>query len=71
MKTALKTKNDLIKIKLQHLNADQSRALLANLVPDLLAISKCPDFVEDRGHEFGADLSDTDKRSLIEFLKTL
>jgi hypothetical protein len=71
VKTALKTKNDLIKIKLQHLTADQTRALLANLVPDLLAISKCPDFVEDRGHEFGTDLSDTDKRSLIEFLKTL
>jgi hypothetical protein len=45
--------------------------------PALLALSKCPDFEVDRGHYFGTGLvageralSDTDKRALIEFLKT-
>jgi hypothetical protein len=48
-----------------------------NLVPDLLQVSKCPDFVVNRGHYFGTSLlkeetplSDDDKRALIEFLKT-
>jgi hypothetical protein len=36
----------------------------------LLERSAAPDFVEDRGHTFGADLADSDKRALIEFLKT-
>jgi len=27
------------------------------------------DFVEDRGHTFGAGLADADKRALIEYLK--
>jgi hypothetical protein len=40
-------------------------------VPDLLAHSKCPDFIEDEGHEFGTDLPDEDKEALIEYLKTL
>jgi hypothetical protein len=42
-----------------------------SLVRVLMSASKCPDLVEDRGHEFGASLSDSDKRALIEFLKTL
>jgi hypothetical protein len=41
------------------------------LVSALLSASKCPDLVEDRGHEFGSELPDADKRALIEFLKTL
>jgi hypothetical protein len=41
------------------------------LVAALLAASTCPDLVEDRGHMFGANLPDADKRALIEFLKTL
>lgn len=41
------------------------------LVAALMAASTCPDLVEDRGHLFGADLPDADKRALIEFLKTL
>jgi hypothetical protein len=43
----------------------------------LLELSKCPDFVVDRGHYFGTNffkdrpgLSDSDKRALIEFVKT-
>jgi len=47
------------------------------LVPDLLKLSKCPDFVVNKGHYFGTDLfkeepglSDDDKWALIEYLKT-
>jgi hypothetical protein len=40
------------------------------LVPDLIALSACPDFEEDKGHHFGTDLPDADKRALIEFVKT-
>jgi hypothetical protein len=49
---------------------------LVDIVPDrklanlLLKTNKVPDFVEDRGHEFGKELPDEDKRALIEFLKT-
>jgi hypothetical protein len=47
------------------------------IVDELLAVSKCPDFVVNRGHYFGTNLfkeepglSDQDKWALIEFLKT-
>ena len=50
----------------------------ANLVDPMLELSKCKDFVVNRGHYFGTDkfaeepgLSDAQKRDLIEFLKTL
>ena len=56
----------------------EARAVLSNLVEPLLSVSKCPDFVINRGHYFGTDyaqdepgLSDKDKRALIEFLKTM
>jgi len=48
-------------------------------VDNLLGLSKCPDFVVNRGHYFGTGygpgnnepgLSDADKRALIEFIKT-
>jgi hypothetical protein len=67
----IRMKNDLLKIKLQHLDERQSAELLRNLVPGLLRYSKCPDFQVNRGHTFGSDLGDADKRALIEFLKTL
>lgn len=70
-----------LKLDLAHLPAgatdDQARAIFTNLVPEMLALSKCPDFVVNRGHYFGTSyfgeepaLSDTDKRALIEFVKT-
>jgi hypothetical protein len=56
---------------------DQARQVFANLVGPMLALSKCPDFVVNRGHYFGTGrvpgepgLSDADKRALIAFLKT-
>lgn len=34
-----------------------------------LLVDNAPDFVQDRGHTFGADLADEDKRALIEYMK--
>ncbi len=45
--------------------------VLKTLIAALMAASTCPDLIEDRGHLFGANLPDADKRALIEFLKTL
>jgi hypothetical protein len=59
---------------------EQARKQFAPLVPRLLGVSKCTDFVVNRGHYFGTDylpasegepgLPDADKRALIAFLKT-
>ncbi len=59
---------------------DEARKVLKPLVPKLLGVSKCADFVVNKGHYFGTDylpasegepgLSDADKRALIAFLKT-
>jgi hypothetical protein len=46
-------------------------AALKRMVPRLTAESTCPDLVEDRGHLYGTELPEADKRALIEFLKTL
>jgi hypothetical protein len=56
---------------------EEARRVFGPLASRLLALSKCKDFVVNRGHYFGTDLSkqepglsDDDKRALIEFLKT-
>jgi hypothetical protein len=56
---------------------NDTRSVFANLAGPMLELSKCPDFVVNRGHYFGTDrgttgpgLSDADKLALIEFLKT-
>jgi hypothetical protein len=63
---------------------EEARKVLGNLVDPMLELSKCPDFVVNRGHYFGTGyiehgdanplrepaLSDQDKRALIQFLKT-
>ena len=61
----------LLKIHTRNLSPDEATSELVKLVPELLAANKCPDFIEDEGHYFGTDLPDSDKRALIEFLKTL
>jgi hypothetical protein len=62
-----------------HATDEQARAVFKKekLADQLLALSKCPDFVVNRGHYFGTGrfkeepgLSDADKWALIEFLKT-
>ncbi len=48
---------------------EQARAIFADLIEPLLELSKCPDFVVNRGHYFGTKLEDADKHALIAFLK--
>jgi len=67
----LKAAGKLTKINLENLSPEAADAELRKLVPDLIAMNKCPDFIEDKGHYFGTDLSDNDKRALMEYLKTL
>ncbi|PYR79939.1 MAG: hypothetical protein DMF87_10190 [Acidobacteria bacterium] len=56
---------------------DDLGSILGDLVDDMLAVSKCKDFVVNKGHYFGTSyfteepgLSDADKRALIGYLKT-
>jgi hypothetical protein len=65
-----KVKKALKRIRKENLDSRQSTELLKTLVPDLLEVNKCPDFVTDRGHTFGSQLGDRDKQALIAFLKT-
>ena len=68
----VKVKVTLAEIELKHLDDAATRELMkAQIAPALFAASKCPDFINDRGHTFGSELADEDKQALIEFLKTL
>lgn len=61
-----------LQIKKDGLTREDAWAVLAKTAgPALLRASKSPDFVLDRGHWFGENLSPDDKRALIAFLKTL
>ena len=60
----------LLAIHAKNLPPEAARAELIKAVPQLLAANKCPDFIEDKGHYFGTDLPDEDKRALIEYMKT-
>jgi hypothetical protein len=75
-KILLRTIKDLKALPLDA-SDEEARKTFANLVQPLLDVSKCPDFVVNRGHYFGTDyslkrpgLGDEDKRALIEFIKT-
>jgi len=70
-----------IKQKLKALPAnatdDQVKQAFAPVADSLIALSKCPDYVVNRGHYFGtgrygddSPLTEQQKRDLIEFLKT-
>ncbi|TRL36725.1 hypothetical protein FM996_03985 [Methylosinus sporium] len=39
------------------------------LLDTLMSVSKCQDYVVNRGHYFGADLPAADKEALIEYIK--
>jgi hypothetical protein len=64
----------------QNLPDDQLKKSFDDLTDSLLQLSKCPDFIVNRGHYFGTSmldskeqepgLSDQDKEALIAFLKT-
>jgi hypothetical protein len=49
---------------------EQAMQVFANVARPLYALSRCPDYVVNRGHYFGSELSDEDKRALIAFVKT-
>jgi len=51
-------------------NQGQYAAQLRQFVPTLLSMSQSPDFIQDHGHTFGADLADDQKHALIEYMKT-
>lgn len=71
LELAVDIKEALLHAKLHNMDADETAAYLEEkLLPELLEHSKCPDFVNDRGHYFGTNLPDDDKRALIEFMKT-
>jgi hypothetical protein len=72
----LKMKHDLEALP-KGASDEEARKVFANLVDPMLEVSKCPDFVVNRGHYFGTSyfkeepaLSDDDKRALIEYVKT-
>ncbi|SFP51179.1 hypothetical protein SAMN05216419_10059 [Nitrosomonas cryotolerans] len=75
-KVLLKLKKDL-KALPENATDEQARQVFANLLDPLIKVSKCPDYVVNKGHYFGTDylgvepgLNDEDKFALIEFLKT-
>jgi cytochrome c5 len=70
MDVFFKIAEKLIKIKTTNPSREEAADEFNKLIPELLAANKCPDFIEDKGHYFGTDLPDTDKRALIEYLKT-
>ncbi len=72
----LKMKYDLANLPANATDED-AKKVFANLVEPMLKLSKCPDFVVNKGHYFGTSmfaeepgLSDDDKRALIEYVKT-
>jgi hypothetical protein len=71
----LDIKSDLKKLGPNPSDED-ARRVFSPLAGKLMELSKCPDYVVNRGHYFGtgydgeAALSDEDKKDLIEFLKT-
>ncbi len=77
LNTVLRLKHDLEALP-SNASDDDARKVFANLVQPLMDLSKCPDYIANRGHYFGTSmlkeepgLSDDEKRALIEFLKTL
>jgi len=69
LKVVLDLKSDLKSLP-PHPSDEQARAVFDKHVPELLSVSKCPDFIINKGHYFGTNLSDEEKDDLIEFLKT-
>lgn len=77
LKLLLKIKKDL-KALPENATDEEAKAVFADLVDPLLDVSKCPDFVVNKGHYFGTEylqgeetpLTDEEKRALIEYLKT-
>jgi hypothetical protein len=71
LKVLIKVKKALILIHQKNLKGDDATAVLLPLIDPLISISKCPDFITDKGHYYGTKLSDEDKKALIEYVKYL
>jgi hypothetical protein len=71
IKSAVSIDKALSDIRDQSMDEPSAAARLKAVVPALLKLSKCPDFVTDGGHLFSTHLPDDDKRALIAFLKRL
>ena len=75
VKLAVAANEALLEIAARKLTFDRDNSSAGDpvktLVSLLMSVSKCPDLIEDHGHDFGTQLPDSDKRALIEFLKTL
>jgi len=67
----LQARSVFSRIHEEQLSDEEAKVLVEELAPALMEVSNCPDFVVDRGHYFGTDLSDEDKQALIEFVETL
>ncbi len=77
LQLALRIKHDLQALPANATDED-ARKVFANLAQPLMDLSKCPDYIVNRGHYFGTSmfkeepgLTDQEKNALIEFLKTL
>jgi hypothetical protein len=57
------------KEKFAELRAKNHNLARQRLLEKLVEVSMCPDFIEDRGHTYGSELSNDDKRALIEYMK--
>ncbi len=65
-------KRTFAEIRIKNLQGDAAREeMKKQIAPALFKASKCPDFVNDHGHNFGTNLPDADKLALVEYLKTL
>jgi hypothetical protein len=72
-KTIFGTLEALADIESRHLEPKEARDVMRDkIVPPLIKVSKCPDFVMDEGHYFKwfDSMNDEDKNALIELLKT-
>ena len=56
--------------KFAELRTKNHDVALQRMMEKLLEVNMSPDFIEDRGHTYGRELSDDDKRALIEYLKS-
>lgn len=72
VKLLIKAKRRFNEIYKQGISDDEEavKRELRDLGPLLRQLSTCPDFEADRGHYFGANLSDQEKEALIAFVKT-
>src|SRR6185503_19615512 len=68
---------DKLKVLPQDASEDVVKKTFAPVADSLIALSKCPDYVVNRGHYFGtgrygddSPLTEQQRRDLIEFLKT-